>query len=95
MEPGSSKSQLWQRILKALEQDPEAMARKRQFYESSQTMEAWKETLKPDPVSQLVVEQRRSNMLKLAIVFALLALSAPVWVPGLFTLYLVVYMWLY
>jgi hypothetical protein len=58
-------------------------------------MEAWKETLKPDPVSQLVMEQRRSNMLKVAIILAIFAVSAPIWVPGLFGLYVVVYMWLH
>jgi hypothetical protein len=45
----------------------------------------------PDPMpdlSQLVYEQRRSNRLKIAIILAILGLSAPIWVPGIFTLIL-------
>ena len=87
MVPASSKS-LWQKVLTALELDDETMARRR-LQSGSSPIEMVE--VQTDP---LVIEQRRANRLRAALILVVFAVTMPLWLPGLLSGLFVIWVFL-
>ena len=91
MEPASRRSP-WQRILQILELDEATLSRRRRLSGSSQM-----EIIPTEPVSPELIELRRANRLRSALIFIIFLNSIRLWrlVTGIFIIYIIVYVWLH
>ena len=88
MEPASRKSP-WQRILQILELDEATLSRRRRLSGSFQM-----EIIPTEPVSPELIELRRGNRLRSALILLIFAVSMPLWLPGFLSVIFAVWVFL-